>query len=648
MKKDYWIYIIIAWIIGIVLYQTHVINWIALSVIVGILFCVIFFVRKDFILFLPLLVLGFFRAENYNQLSDNHFSIIQNKKLLTQALLIEKGNTSEKGYTQFIAEIQSVSDSSKTILTTGKSLLYLKNADSILPNTMIYFQVPFSYIQSSKNPYGFDYQAYQKNKRIYTQYFVKQYVSKKNDKINIIAYTNALREKIAQKFDKRLGKNDVSAVAKAFLLGDKTDVTPEVMQNYARSGTMHLLAISGLHVALIYMFIFYALYFLRFLPYGYKVQIISSLLILILYAMLTGLSPSVCRSSLMISLFQLSKLLQRPQKSLHIIALSAFILLGINPNFLWDVGFQLSYTAVLSMIIFSPYCMKCNRFKNKIAKIYMDTIIVSCIATLGTLPLTLYYFNTFPSLFLVANLALVPIFGFIIGLGIIEMLLIVFDLKISCLDSFFSLVINSVNKFNEWIATFNLHIENICINLWECVALMIFNFLLFRFFQREKYKYLYVGLTLLLGISVHQLYAIHKADSTQKMLVFNNPKNAIFVIKQGRNADFFSEKTLSKKEIAYIIEPFETHERIAKSNFYTFATSIQNQYFKTPHILSWKGKIMSINPSKKLNFIPDFILLTHKNTLPQPCKELTINVQYSKNLKEYNIPEKGYFEYNFR
>ena len=115
MKKDYWIYIIIAWIIGIVLYQTHVINWIALSVIVGILFCVIFFVRKDFILFLPLLVLGFFRAENYNQLSDNHFSIIQNKKLLTQALLIEKGNTSEKGYTQIIAEIQAVSDSSKTI-----------------------------------------------------------------------------------------------------------------------------------------------------------------------------------------------------------------------------------------------------------------------------------------------------------------------------------------------------------------------------------------------------------------------------------------------------------------------------------------------------------------------------------------------------
>lgn len=207
-------------------------------------------------------------------------------------------------------------------------------------------------------------------------------------------------------------------VLASLTLGYRESLDADVKASYSAAGAMHVLAVSGLHVGFIYAILLFLLNVFGKYPPLYedrKRQIINAIVIIILlwvYACMTGLSPSVTRAVLMCSLVQIGTICRRQISSVNIVAASAFISLFIDPDSLYSVSFQLSYSAVISIVLLSDG-MSIVKFHNNflrhtIGKIY-NWIIISIAAQIGTLPWTLYYFGQISNYFILTNLLVIPL-----------------------------------------------------------------------------------------------------------------------------------------------------------------------------------------------------------------------------------------------
>lgn len=602
-----------------------------------------FLLKKYFLLLLNFVILGWITFQHYNRIPENYFRNITLEDSYCKAILLKKGRETEKNFTSFTAEIQMVFNDSATIKTSGHTLLYLKKASGLLPNDVIFFKNNFDSIRTPKNPYAFNYASFLANKRIYSQAFIQDFTTSVVPEKYFSGYFLSFREKVVQKINGIYGKNNETDVMKALLLGEKSDLSFDLKQSYAKTGTMHLLAISGLHTGIIYSFFYFFLYFFRFLPYGKSIQIITSLVLLWLYASITGFSASVCRASLMITLFQLTILFKRDADSMHILCLSAFILLCINPNFLFDVGFQLSYSAVLFIVLLFPYFQNGISIKNRFLRFYYHATVISILATLGTLPLTLYYFNSFPTLFLLSNLIITPLFGFIIGLGIIVLVLLLFSVSIPFLSDGFFMIIKFMNYFVSCIHHFDFQIENIYFSKWYVILLYGVLFLFYLFLQRKKYFYGYVACGFIIGIQF--LYFQEKINhyKIQEFIVFDSYQNAILGVKHHDTLDIFSQKKFSKKEYEYIIKPYITHQFIHTIRHYKLHDSVSIPYTKTPHIFNFKNHRVWIDPPNFMGKEDDYIFTLNYKNLNLKSKKNVITHRYHISDSIYQTVKNGTF-----
>jgi len=214
---------------------------------------------------------------------------------------------------------------------------------------------------------------------------------------------------------------DNYAVAAAILLGYDQLLEPELEQNYVTAGAMHILCVSGLHVGIIYLVLNFLLGFLRRNIIQKVVKVILLLSIIWFYAMITGFSPSVQRASLMISLFIIATLSSKQKDVYNTLAASAVILLFINPFLIFNVGFQLSYTAVLGILLFYNPIAGLFYIKNKAVRKVWEIVAVSTAAQLGTFPLAAHYFHFFPTYFWLTNIFIFPLSFAIVGSGILLM-----------------------------------------------------------------------------------------------------------------------------------------------------------------------------------------------------------------------------------
>lgn len=559
-------------------------------------------------------------------------------------MIIEKGKTSQNNFTSFKVEIQSVFNDSVCINTSGKALVYLKDSVGLLPNTNILFKKTPDSISLSKNPYSFNYASFLKRKKIYHQVFLQHFIKSSSSNWNSIAFLNNIREKISQKIEQQYGKNDEIGIIKAMLLGEKDGLTFDIKQLYSKTGTIHLLAISGLHTGIIYGCFYLILYFLIFLPKGKFLRIIVSILLLWGYASITGFPASVCRASLMITLFQLTRLLNRDTHSLHIIYVSAFILLIINPNFLFDVGFQLSYSAVLSIILFFPYFKNTISFRYKIMRYYYHAALISLIATIGTLPFSLYYFNTFPTLFLISNLIITPIFGFIMSLGFIVLILLLLQIQFPLLEFVFLNIISFMNSCISFIYNLDFHIETVYFSKTQVILSYLLIFCFYFFLKRKKYSYLYLLCGFLLSIQCIYLYQKNNRYNISEFIVFDSYKNPILGVKEANQLTVFSLNTIPKKDYYYILHPYITHQFINQIRYYNLYDSVQESYVKTKNIFQFKNQIVWINPQKNITKENDYIFISDSRLLKKLVyKKNVVTNCYHTSDSIYQTPKKGAF-----
>lgn len=291
------------------------------------------------------------------------------------------------------------------------------NAPSLQEGDWIMSSSPLKPIQKNNNPGAYDFASQSAMKGIYMKVTAKnsgEYIVLHHEKNVFKQSIAATRKWIIKTLENNLPDKRIVGLAEAMIIGYRDDLDKDLLTSYVNTGVVHIIAISGLHLSLIFMIIDF---FVR-LCLGKKrtdiVGLFITIPILWSFALLTGSSASVIRSALMLTVVLIAKALNKKTNGLNALLASALILLIHNPQTLYDIGFQLSYTAVASILIFDPIIKKSVYVQNPILLKCWEMISITLSAQMLTTPITIFYFHQFPTLFLFTNLLAVPLSSIIL------------------------------------------------------------------------------------------------------------------------------------------------------------------------------------------------------------------------------------------
>ena len=395
---------------------------------------------------------------------------------------------------------------------------------------VIVFHEPPKLVEPPLNPEQFDYKKYLGRKGVSRQVYLKDDSWEKLDcnRANpVYAFSYLLRDFLLQTMRDLEIENDEYAVAAAILLGYDDTLPTDLRQKYVAAGSMHILCVSGMHVGVVFLVFSYLLGFLNKRKKWQHLLKQSLLLLLIwFYALLAGLAPSILRATIMLSFVIIGDMIKRNGILLNSLAASAFLLLCINPANLFNVGFQLSYCAVIGIVSLQRPIYNLFYIKYKILDKIWELTAVTLAAQIATAPFSIYYFHQFPSYFWLSNLFMGPISTAVIVGGMV-MLLIFFMPYINIGVAFcVKWMIYAMNYVVTWIENLPLSIvKGLYINVLEFVCLIVALIMLMLLIEHKK-KYLFFGmLSMLLIFSVSQLYRAMIQRTQMSMTVYSMNKN---------------------------------------------------------------------------------------------------------------------------
>jgi len=449
--------------------------------------------------------------------------------------------------TKIVVNIQAINNDNEWISTSGKAILYIADKDEDNEPEIgdrIIFEPILQEIKNPGNPHEFDYKKYLSYSMISKQAFLKsdQWQLLKSDKRNIKAYAEQLRKYIIHLYKKAGLSGNELAVSSALSIGYKDDLDASIKQSYSSSGAMHVLAVSGLHVGIIFMVFNYMLFFLN---KNKKLKIIKAILLIVLlwgYASLTGLSPSVSRAATMFSFVVLGQMLNRHTNIYNSLAASAFLLLIIDPYSITKIGFQLSYMAVIGIVFFFPIIHSLIYVKNKWLDKLWSLIAVSIAAQLITAPISLYYFNQFPNYFMLTNVIVIP-------LGTIILYSIVFILSFSwmpiVLEYFgkvLSALVYSLNSSVEWIESLPGSVTSgISVSPIEVILLYLIIFSFTFFILHKRFYNFAISSISLIIIMIVGIINNYKINDRKEVYVYNIRGNSAINLIDGKNNMLFTD-----------------------------------------------------------------------------------------------------------
>ncbi|GIZ09102.1 competence protein ComEC [Flavobacterium sp. UMI-01] len=462
--------------------------------------------------------------------------------------------------------------------TFGKTILNLKKTnDTTNINSGNQLLIKGQLIPPKKayNPNAFDYGTYLKNKQIYSQLYAtpQSYILSPEIKKDGYYYASRLRNTIISNLEKQDFDKKSLAIAVALILGQKQDVTPEIMQDFQFAGAIHILSVSGLHVGFILLFLNFIL---RPFPNTRKfttLKLVLSIGLLSSFAFIAGLAPSVVRSVTMFCFVAIGYYLRKTTNSYHTIIISLFLILLFEPYFLFDVGFQLSYLALFFILWAQPLLSSLWKPKNRINETIWGILTVSFAAQIGTAPLCLYYFHQFPGLFFITNLILIPFLSFIMILGIIVMLLAAVNYTPILIVKPFEWSINFMNTIVSWVASFrSFVIQDIPFNIFLLVGsyACIFTFILWL--KKPNYQKLVAALIAVLLFQLALIKTEKDSIDGEEWIVFHQNKSSLITERKGKEvcAYYNSEPTNTSLK-AYLTANFSTLKHTFKlKNLYFF------------------------------------------------------------------------------
>lgn len=267
----------------------------------------------------------------------------------------------------------------------------------------------------------FNYEAYLKNRGVSGSFYVpsgKWYFVDHSTSFSLYRLSHSIQKHLVDIFRNKGIEGEELGVLSALSIGDKTMLSGDLKNSYSVTGASHILAVSGLHVGVVFLVFTKILSQIFRKDSWVKWRVVLSLLALWLFTFVTGLSPSVIRASIMLTFASVASLVNRKPMTFNIVFASAFFMLVYSPKYLFNVGFQLSYTAVMAILIFQKPLYESFVFHTKLQEKIWSLLSVSFAAQLGTIPLTLYYFHQTSNLFWLSGFIVIPLSAVVIYLSI--------------------------------------------------------------------------------------------------------------------------------------------------------------------------------------------------------------------------------------
>ena len=502
-------------------------------------------------------------------------------------------------YVKYVLEINGFN----TKIASGKILLYVPKQSKIVlhSGTEISINESIYPIPKAYNPYQFDYANYLEKQNIGHQIYLN------NSSIKIIKqhqnfnyYIEKLRNALSDSFTIHHFDAKTKAIIDALLLGQRVAIDKATITDYSNAGVLHILAISGLHISILYFFLVFLLKPLRSFRFGKEIELLLVLFVLWLFAFLTGLPASVTRAVTLFSFISVGTYFNQSKAIYNAMATSALLILLFSPNAIFDIGFQLSYAAVLSIVLFQPFYKKFHVTQNKIALYFIDMMAVSMAAQIGVLPLSLYYFNQMPLLFLLANLVIIPLSSFVLIYGII---LLGLNFILPELAVYFGKVlklsIKIMNDYIHWIAQFKQGIiSNISFSALMVLTLyLVLIALIFWMYSKKNQQISYILLALFC-FQLSYLAVKWNENESSELIIFNEKQTLIGI------------KT-KNKVMAYTDAPFTHYTTVQHYVRGTFSDSLA--VFPMQNVFSFQqNRIMVIDSFGvyKTSLKPSIIILT--------------------------------------
>ena len=423
--------------------------------------------------------------------------------------------------------------------TSGKLIAYFEKSDktkNLETGNVIVFAGILQEIQDPLNPHEFDYKAYLNLKNIFHSVYLKQStweIASQTKTISLFGFTQKIRKQLLDTYRQSGLQRAEFAMVAALVLGYDDEIDKPLLNAYSHTGTLHVLSVSGLHVGIIYLLLGYMLSFLDRNKKTSLIKVILIIFFLWFFVLLSGFSAAAVRAAFMFSLIAFGKKFYEQVETANIVLVSAFFSLCINPFWLADIGFQLSYIAVLGILYLYPYFFNLLSFSWGFAEKIWALCSVSIAAQLATLPITLYYFHQFPALFLISNLIMIPVSTFIMYGGMLVLLFSKLGFVahiLVWLTSFLIKVMNACALFFDRLPF--CVIDHIHLSVINMILLYLVIIVVFISIEQRSYKLLMSSLGIVvvmllisigfdLSIKEHKQLVIYQSDQTSVLSVFS-------------------------------------------------------------------------------------------------------------------------------
>ena len=474
------------------------------------------------------------------------------------------------------------------IKTEINIFLYIQK-DSLINSlpygTIIIFEKAIQPIKNIGNPETFDYRRYCDFQHIYGQVYLqkKEFIVSSERKENPFKkYLLLTQQKIISILQTYIKGKKESGLAEALLIGYKDDLDKNLIQSYTHTGVVHIIAISGLHLALIYELLQFFLKIVGRKRIGKWLKPIILISSLWIFSFLTGASPSVLRSAVMFSFIIIGNSFSKSSSIYNSLAASAFLLLCYNPFWLWDIGFQLSYTAVLSIVIFMRPVYNWFFIRNKLLDLIWKSASVTLAAQILTTPVSIYHFHQFPNYFLFSNLLAVPLSSIVL-LG---------ELFVCCI-AFIPTFVKIAGAIVSWLITllnsFIEHMEKMPYSMWEHLYINLYQ-LIFMYiviigislWLLEKNKFnLSAGLIALMCFVSIRTFSFWSAQKQNMLIVYNVPQHKAIDLFEARKYQFIADSAIANNDTLQnlYIQPARMKYRVSFAHRIDYA-EINNKIFR--------------------------------------------------------------------
>ena len=499
---------------------------------------------------LALLQLGYLISFNHDmQNNPQHLQASESLEKNTYiATLTSPAKLTKKSMSATL-EIYSVSDSNKNQRSvSGKIISYFQLdtfATKLEYGDQIIFNGQINKFNPPLNPEAFDVGKFYSSKNIYHQVYIasghwKKIRKNQGNLLYVLIYK--CRQHLLKVLRQHLFSPNEYAVASALILGSKDKLSPEIRNAYAETGAMHVLAVSGLHIGILMVILNFLLGFRSNSgKWWKKIKLIILLLTLWGFALLTGASASVLRAATMFSFIIIGQAVDRKTNIYNSLGASAFILLFINPFLLYDIGFQLSYIALVGIIYLHPKIYKLWYIENKVADWIWSGVALSVSAQIAVLPLGLYYFHQFPVFFWLSGVVVTAVAGIILGLGLFLLLfhgipvigLLLGYLLYACIWLMNSLIF-MIQKLPGAVW------EGFWLESWQVFSWYFVLISSLVFLRKRKLKWAYIPLVTLLLLLCHRVYLNYYQQNQSFLCIYHCRKNTLISCIYGKKAITFA------------------------------------------------------------------------------------------------------------